>query len=149
MTKSMELFTIGFTQKTAQEFFELLMKSGVKTVIDTRINNVSQLAGFAKQKDLKYFLKTIGNIEYIHILDFAPTKELLDDYKKKRIDWPTYETKFRELIKKRKIETKINPQILDQSCLLCSEATPHQCHRRLVAEYLQQKLTDVINLNHL
>ncbi len=149
MTQSRELFTIGFTQKTAQDFFELLIKSGVKTVIDTRVNNVSQLAGFAKQKDLKYFLKTIANIDYIHLLDLAPTKDILDDYKKKKIDWDTYEEKFNQLISKRQIEKKIDLNILDNSCLLCSEAKPHHCHRRLVAEYLQQKLTDTIKIHHL
>jgi len=139
MQDNIQLFTIGFTQKTAQEFFEILKKSQVKCVIDTRINNISQLAGFAKRKDLQYFLKEICNIDYLHILDLAPTKELLDDYKKKRIDWNTYEQKFNHLISQRQIEKKISPEILTQSCLLCSEAKPHHCHRRLVAEYFNQQ----------
>lgn len=84
MPSSTQLFTIGFTQKSAEQFFEILIKSGVKTLIDTRLNNVSQLAGFAKKNDLKYFLKQIGGIDYIHITDLAPTKDILDDYKKKK-----------------------------------------------------------------
>ncbi|NEP80650.1 MAG: DUF488 domain-containing protein [Okeania sp. SIO3B3] len=139
MKKTIEIFTIGFTQKTAQEFFENLTESKVKCVIDTRVNNVSQLAGFAKKKDLEYFLKVICNIKYIHILDLAPTKELLDDYKKKRITWDAYEQKFNNLISEREIEKKVSPQLLDGGCLLCSEAKPHYCHRRLVAEYLNKQ----------
>ena len=148
MKKSINLFTIGFTKKTAQEFFTLLSDAGVKKVIDTRLNNVSQLAGFAKRKDLAYFLKEIANINYIHILDLAPTKDILDDYKKKKSDWETYEKSFLDLMRKRQIEKKISPEILDDSCLLCSEAKPHNCHRRLVAEYLQNKLGN-ISISHL
>ena len=148
MKKSINLFTIGFTKKTAQEFFTLLSDAGVKKVIDTRLNNVSQLAGFAKRKDLAYFLKEIANIDYIHLLDLAPTKDILDNYKKKKSDWETYEKSFLDLMRKRQIEKKISPEILDDSCLLCSEAKPHNCHRRLVAEYLQNKLGN-ISISHL
>lgn len=143
MNKEINLFTIGFTQKSAEHFFETILKSGVKRVIDTRLNNVSQLAGFAKRKDLEYFLQKIGQIEYVHILDLAPTKDILDDYKKNGGDWETYEKKFLDLIVKRKIEEKISPDILDGGCLLCSEAKPHHCHRRLVAEYLKDKWRNV------
>ncbi|MDJ0534448.1 MAG: DUF488 domain-containing protein [Xenococcaceae cyanobacterium MO_207.B15] len=143
MKQSTNLFTIGFTKKTAQEFFTLLSEAGVKRIIDTRLNNVSQLAGFAKRKDLEYFLKEIANIEYLHILDLAPTKDILDNYKKKKGDWKTYEKSFLELMQKRKIENKISPAILDGGCLLCSEAKPHNCHRRLVAEYLNNKLGNI------
>lgn len=143
------LFTIGFTQKNAEQFFETLMKAGVKCIIDTRLNNVSQLAGFAKQKDLKYFLYKLGEIEYVHLLDLAPTKDILDNYKKKLISWKDYEGRFNSLITERKIEKKISPELLDGGCLLCSEAKPHYCHRRLVAEYLQQKLDTVIKIHHL
>jgi uncharacterized protein (DUF488 family) len=145
---NINLFTIGFTQKTAQEFFELLIKAGVKRIIDTRLNNVSQLAGFAKRQDLKYFLKQIADIEYIHLLDLAPTKDILEPYKKKQTDWQTYEKSFLDLIKQRQIETKVVPEILNGGCLLCSEAKPHNCHRRLVAEYLNNKLGN-INICHL
>ncbi|MFB2972121.1 DUF488 family protein [Aerosakkonema sp. BLCC-F183] len=143
MNKDINLYTIGFTQKSAEQFFETLLKAGVKRVIDTRLNNVSQLAGFAKRKDLEYFLRKVGNIEYVHILDLAPTQDILDDYKKKKGDWETYEKKFVDLIAKRKIEEKVSPDILDGGCLLCSEAKPHHCHRRLVAEYLNNKWGNV------
>ncbi len=148
MKQSINLFTIGFTKKTAEEFFTLISGAGVKRIIDTRLNNVSQLSGFAKRKDLEYFLKEIADIEYIHILDLAPTKDILDNYKKKKGDWKTYETSFLELMKKRQIEKKISSEILDGGCLLCSEAKPHNCHRRLVAEYLNNKLGN-INVYHL
>ncbi|NER99582.1 MAG: DUF488 domain-containing protein [Symploca sp. SIO1B1] len=143
MSKQINLFTIGFTQKTAQKFFNLLQQADIKTVIDTRLNNVSQLAGFTKKADLEYFLKTIGNIDYVHILDLAPTKDILDEYKKNKGDWDTYEQKFLQLLANRKIEQKVSPELIDGACLLCSEAKPHQCHRRLVAEYLNDKWGNV------
>ncbi|WP_066379349.1 MULTISPECIES: DUF488 family protein [unclassified Anabaena] len=149
MSKSVNLFTIGFTQKKAEQFFETLIKAGVKRVIDTRLNNASQLAGFTKKQDLEYFLRRIGGIEYIHILDLAPTKEILDEYKKKRINWATYEERFNQLITERQIEKKVSPHLLDEGCLLCSEAKPHNCHRRLVAEYLQRQLDTAIKIHHL
>lgn len=143
MNKQINLFTIGFTQKSAEQFFETLLKAGVQRVIDTRLNNVSQLAGFAKRKDLEYFLRKLGNIEYVHLLDLAPTQDILDAYKKQKGDWETYEKQFGDLIAKRQIETKVSPDILDGGCLLCSEAKPHHCHRRLVAEYLNSKWGNV------
>ncbi len=149
MKPSLNLFTIGFTQKTAQTFFETLVNAGVTTVIDTRLNNISQLAGFAKRNDLEYFLKTIGKIDYLHLLDFAPTQDILAEYKKNKGDWETYEKKFIKLTSDRRIETKISPDRLNNACLLCSEAKPHHCHRRLVAEYLQQRLDLEINIKHL
>ncbi|WP_254447019.1 DUF488 family protein [Dolichospermum sp. UHCC 0259] len=149
MNEQINLFTIGFTQKKAEQFFETLIKAGVKRVIDTRLNNVSQLAGFAKKPDLQYFLQKIGGIEYIHILDLAPTKDILDAYKKKEITWDSYEQKFNHLITQRQIEKKLSIDIIDKSCLLCSELKPHNCHRRLVAEYLQINLEKNIKIHHL
>ncbi|NBD18510.1 MAG: DUF488 family protein [Cyanobacteria bacterium] len=143
MTNQVKLFTIGFTKKSAQKFFETLKESGVKRVIDTRLNNVSQLAGFTKKKDLEYFLKTINNVDYVHILDLAPTKDILDEYKKQKVDWSVYEQKFLKLIAERQIEKKLSPDLTDGACLLCSEAKPHYCHRRLVAEYLSDKWGNV------
>ncbi len=148
LNSAINLSTIGFTKKTAKEFFELLQKANVKRIIDTRLNNVSQLAGFAKRNDLQYFLKEIANIDYIHILELAPTKEILDDYKKKKGEWSIYEQKFKQLMIERKIEEKLEPQLLQDSCLLCSEAKPHHCHRRLVAEYLRDYWGN-INIHHL
>ena len=143
MKQPIELFTIGFSKKSAEDFFQSLMNSGIKRVIDVRLNNVSQLAGFTKRRDLEYFLKTIGQISYVHLTELAPTKDILDDYKKKGGDWESYESQFMELMKQRKIEEKISPELLDGGCLLCSEATPHHCHRRLVAEYLKQNWGEV------
>ncbi|MGL5833635.1 MAG: DUF488 family protein [Waterburya sp.] len=147
-SSNINLYSIGFTQKTAQDFFTILAKAGVKRIIDTRLNNVSQLAGFAKRKDLEYFLKVIADIEYVHLLDLAPTQEILDHYKKEKGDWKTYEKSFLDLMKTRQIENTISPKLLDRACLLCSEAKPHNCHRRLVAEYLNNKLGN-INICHL
>jgi uncharacterized protein (DUF488 family) len=104
---------------------------------------VSQLAGFAKRADLEYFLKTIDDIDYVHVLDLAPTKDILDEYKKQKGDWSIYEQKFLKLIADRQIEKKVSPDLLDGACLLCSEAKPHYCHRRLVAEYLNAKWGNV------
>ena len=143
MSHSVNLFTIGFTQKSAQKFFDILVKAGVKRVIDTRLNNVSQLAGFTKKSDLEYFLHKIGNIEYTHLIELAPTKDILDEYKKNKTGWVIYEQKFLQLMAEREIEKKVKPDILDGGCLLCSEVKPHYCHRRLVAEYLNGKWGDV------
>jgi uncharacterized protein (DUF488 family) len=148
MSNQINLFTIGFTQKNAQKFFEILSKAGVKRVIDTRLNNASQLAGFTKKADLEYFLKTIDNVDYIHLLDLAPTQDILDEYKKNKGDWAVYEQKFLKLIANRQIEKKVSLELIDGACLLCSEAKPHHCHRRLVAEYLNGKMGN-INIHHL
>ena len=134
----MTLATIGFTKKPARRFFGLLQESGVRRVVDVRLNNGSQLAGFAKRDDLAWFLLEICGIEYVHLPSFAPTPALLSDYRKKRIDWDGYEVRFLELMTERKVEETVSPEILDNGCLLCSEHQPHRCHRRLVAEYLDQ-----------
>lgn len=145
---NIKLYTIGFTKKNAQTFFSKLQRAGVTKLIDIRLNNVSQLAGFAKRDDLIYFLRELCNCDYRHLQDFAPTKEILDDYKKKQIDWDEYVRRFSELITDRQIENKIKAEELNNSCLLCSEPTPEQCHRRLVAEYFMDKFRD-IEIKHL
>lgn len=147
-TSKIQLFTIGFTQKSAENFFELLLQNKVKRIIDVRLNNVSQLAGFAKRKDLPYFLQKIGKIDYKHQTNLAPTQDILDAYKKQKGDWETYETKFIKLMEARKIEEKLSPDLLDGGCLLCSEAEPHYCHRRLVAEYLKERWGNIL-IHHL
>ena len=140
--KSIKIFTIGFTKKTADVFFEKLKQSGAKRIVDVRLNNVSQLAGFAKKNDLIYFLKEIADMDYIHLPDMAPTKDILDEYKKNKGDWNIYEYKFMKLMKQRCIETQDIKNIIHQGCLLCSEHEPDHCHRRLVIEYLKKKWTD-------
>jgi uncharacterized protein (DUF488 family) len=139
----LKIFTIGFTKKSAETFFTRLKEAGVKRLIDVRLNNVSQLAGFTKKDDLRYFTKAICNIDYFHLTELAPTAEILDPYKKaKNGDWKTYERQFLGLMQARHIETA-SREILDGGCLLCSEERPHHCHRRLVAEYLKEHWTDV------
>ena len=132
------LFTVGFAGKSAKDFFETLKQSGVRRLVDIRLNNVSQLAGFTKKRDLEYFLRVIADINYSHERDLAPTKEILDDYKKKRIDWNEYENRYRRLIEERNPANSLKPEDFDCSCLLCSEPTAEHCHRRLAAEYLKE-----------
>ncbi len=143
------IYTIGFTKKTAEEFFEKLKKNGVKTVIDVRISNNSQLAGFAKGTDLAYFLKQIGGIGYQHIVDFAPTKELLSDYRAGKVSWLEYDKVFHSLMLRRSINQKYKVTSFDKCCLLCSEETPENCHRRLVAEYLKQQDPENVHILHI
>lgn len=135
----MRLFTIGFTKKNAEQFFGMLKQSGLIRVVDTRLNNVSQLAGFTKRDDLRFFLREILGIEYVHMPLLAPTKDILDAYKKDGGDWETYERKFIALVSSRHIESRLDKSLFDGACLLCSEPTPHHCHRRLVAEYLREQ----------
>jgi uncharacterized protein (DUF488 family) len=142
------LFTIGFTKKNARTFFSLLKQAGVKRVIDIRLNNASQLAGFTKKEDLRYFLKAIADIDYIYRPELAPTKEILNDYKKKKITWADYERLFKELLNRRKPETLVTLSEIDKACLLCSEPKADQCHRRLVAEYFRGKIPG-LNIQHL
>jgi uncharacterized protein (DUF488 family) len=134
----MKLFTIGFTKSSAEHFFARLAAAGVKTVIDVRLNNASQLAGFAKKDDLAFFARTICGAGYEHLPELAPTAEMLKTYRESQDGWPAYEPAFLDLMAARQIE-RLDPARLDGGCLLCSEATPHHCHRRLVAEYLRDK----------
>lgn len=144
----MTIFTLGFTKKSAKEFFGKLQSAGVVRLIDVRLNNTSQLAGFTKRDDLKFFTETICGIGYCHMPELAPTAEILDSYKKHKGDWGIYERAFIELISARKIEMAIRPEELDGACLLCSEPRPDRCHRRLVAEYLREKWGNV-EIRHL
>jgi len=139
-----QLFTIGYTHKSAEKFFSLLAVNNIKNIIDIRLNNSSQLAGFTKKKDLEYFLRNISEINYFHLPFLAPTKEILNAYKKKEISWNEYEFQFISLMKESKIEHKIDIEILQNGCLLCSEEKADKCHRRLVAEYLKNQFKDII-----
>ena len=143
-----KLYTIGFTEKPAEVFFGLLKDAGVKKIIDTRINNVSQLAGFAKGSDLKYFAQEIAGITYEHNVDLAPTKELLSLYREKKLTWEEYSDAYLNLLDNRKIAQKINIEKLHENCLLCSEHTPEKCHRRLLAEYLKH-VREEVSIIHL
>jgi uncharacterized protein (DUF488 family) len=139
----MKLFTIGFTKKPAEKFFGMLNEAGVKRVVDIRLNNTSQLAGFAKKEDLVYFLKKIGDIDYTHRPELAPTQDIMDAFKKKKGSWEIYEKQFRALLTQRAVEDTIPRKMLDGACLLCSEEKPQECHRRLVAEYFRDKWPEI------
>lgn len=138
----MKLFTIGFTKTTAENFFHRLKMSGARKIVDVRLNNKSQLSAFAKKDDLAYFANTICGMSYEHMHKLAPTKDILDAYKKEKGSWEDYEEKFLSLMSQRRIE-QIDRESLDGGCLLCSEDKPHHCHRRLVADYLKTKWGNV------
>lgn len=139
---SVRIFTIGFAKTTAEHFFTTLQNAGVKRIIDVRLNNTSQLAGFSKKDDLRFFLREVGGIEYIHLPELAPTQEILDAYKKHKGSWAVFEQAFGALMCEREVEKVLSCEIADFGCFLCSEKKPDHCHRRLVVEYLQKKWTD-------
>lgn len=144
-----DLTTIGFTRTSAESFFTRLRDAGVRTVVDVRLNNRSQLAGFAKAGDLAWFLEALGGIGYRHEPLLAPTADILDPYRRKEIGWPAYERRFLDLMAARRIEARLDPAALDGACLLCSEDTPHRCHRRLIAEYLRDAWRQPLSIRHL
>jgi uncharacterized protein (DUF488 family) len=132
----MAIHTIGFTQKTAAQFFETLKRVGIKRLIDVRLNNQSQLAGFAKKEDLRYFLGEICQADYRYEPLLAPTPGLLEGYRKKMVSWDEYERAFLELLNTRQVENVLHKADFETpTVLLCSEAEADHCHRRLVAEY--------------
>jgi len=147
----MNIYTIGFTEKTAEEFFGLLKKNKVTRLVDIRLNNRSQLAGFTKGKDLEYFCHEILNIEYKHEVLFAPTQNLLKNYKEKKVTWEEYVKVYNSMLDERKFIDIINSQyidILDGTCFMCSEKLPEKCHRRLLVEKIQSEI-DNIEIKHL
>jgi uncharacterized protein (DUF488 family) len=145
----MEVFTIGFTQSSAADFFGRLKTAGVTRLVDVRLNNSSQLAAFAKQDDLRYFLRELCGAEYLHEPLLAPTQDMLDRYKKRKGAWAEYEREFFDLLAQRQIEKTLDPAVFDgRTVLLCSEPTATHCHRRLVLEYLQ-KFWDDLHMRHL
>jgi uncharacterized protein (DUF488 family) len=136
----MEVYTAGFTKKRAAQFFGSLRQASIKRLVDVRLNNSSQLAGFAKKEDLPFFLAEICHIEYQHEPLLAPTQDMLDAYKKQKGSWLDYEQRFIALMRDRRVEETINPKLFEiPTVLLCSEVTAEHCHRRLVLEYLQEK----------
>jgi uncharacterized protein (DUF488 family) len=144
----MTLFTIGFSKKNAETFFEILLQNKVRRLIDIRLNNKSQLAGFTKCGDLEYFLKKIGNIEYIHMQQFAPTKDLLKKYQEKQVGWEEYKVQYKGILNQRNVLGGLDFSIFDDAVLLCSESTAECCHRRLLAEYLANNNSN-IKIKHL
>jgi uncharacterized protein (DUF488 family) len=140
----MEIYTIGFTRKSAADFFEPLKKHGIKRLVDVRANNTSQLAGFTKRDDLAYFLRELVDADYLHETMLAPTPELLKDYRNGKISWEEYEQLFLRLLGERRVEDALRPQFFSQpTVLLCSEATAERCHRRLIVEYLDRAWGEV------
>ncbi len=145
----MKLFTIGFTKKSAEEFFEAIRASGVRHVIDVRLKNTSHLAGFAKRNDLVYFLDRLLGVQYHHLTAFAPPEDLLAAYRKDG-DWQRYEDEYNKLLHARNPERSIDPSILEErAVLLCSEPTAEHCHRRLAADYLRAELAPGADIIHL
>jgi uncharacterized protein (DUF488 family) len=139
------IYTIGFTQKTAEQFFETLGKSGAKYLLDIRLNNTSQLAGYTKKRDLKYLLKKLLDMEYQEVPEFAPTKDLLKGYRRTQ-DWESYEKAYATLLAERSPEKAIQHDWLNQGVvLLCSEAKPEYCHRRVAAEYLSNQFGNKVS----
>jgi uncharacterized protein (DUF488 family) len=145
---TINLFTIGFTKKSAEIFFGKIRDAGVQKVIDVRLNNTSQLAGFAKRDDLAYFLKAICSCNYRHEPLLAPRKENLEAYKKKMIGWTRYANHFNAVLRARKAHKLVSASELHKACLLCSEPVPDNCHRRLVAEYFRDHFNN-ISITHL
>ncbi len=147
----MIIHTIGFTKKSAKKFFELIKKNNIEILLDIRLNNKSQLAGFTKGDDLEYFLSEICHCEYKHCLEYAPTKDILDDYKKRQITWDEYVKRYNCLMRDREDYLNFNDKFAQYSniCLLCSEPTPDQCHRKLIAEMIAKSKTGLITINHI
>lgn len=141
--------TIGFTKTSAAGFFARIRKAAVKKVVDVRLHNTSQLAGFAKADDLAYFLKEICGVDYVHQPLLAPTDDILKAYKRDKGDWSLYQERFLKLMRQREIEKRFEPAVFQATCLLCSEDKPHHCHRKLVCDYLNDKWGGVLNVRHL
>lgn len=140
----MEIYTIGFTKKSAAEFFETLRHAGIRRLIDIRLKNSAQLAGFTKRDDLAYFLREICDAEYRHEPLLAPTPEMLERYRKRRATWDEYERQFLRLMEQRRIDETLDPALFaTPTVLLCSEPTAERCHRRLVVEFLRARWKDV------
>ena len=145
----MNIYTIGFTKKGAERFFTLLKNNGIKTLIDVRLNNASQLAGFAKKDDLAYFLKELCDIQYLHMPKLSPSEDILKAYKAQTLSWAEYEAKFNTLLRQREAETLLDEEVFEGACFLCSEHDADQCHRRLVVEYIASHSQSNIVIKHL
>jgi len=146
---NIDVSTIGFTNKTAEKFFSLLRGAGVRTLLDVRLNNTSQLAGFAKKADLKFFLSELLGADFVELGDLAPEKGMLRRYQDKEMTWDSYADAYTELIAKRRVESNLDIALFDRGCLLCSEDKPHRCHRRLAVEYLNSRWGNRLKISHL
>ncbi|MBA7566195.1 hypothetical protein ES708_07883 [subsurface metagenome] len=147
--KDLVIYTIGFTKKSADEFFTRLRTTGAKHLLDIRLNNTSQLAGFTKRDDLRYFLRELLNMEYHEIPELAPNDDMLKEYRKTK-DWRKYADSYNELIHRRKPEKQISTKLLEEGIvLLCSELKADRCHRRLAAEHLAKIMSPPAKVIHL
>ena len=146
---AVQVASIGFTGKSAQKFFGLLKDAHVRTVLDVRLNNTSQLAGFAKKQDLPFFLEALCNAAYVEIPELAPEPDLLKRYQGKQLSWENYREEYLDLIARRRVESNLDIALFDSGCLLCSEHLPHHCHRRLAVEYLNAQWNDRMTIAHL
>ncbi|CAB3778470.1 hypothetical protein LMG28614_00623 [Paraburkholderia ultramafica] len=147
--KAMQVATIGFTGKDAQTFFDLLKSTKVRTVLDIRLNNTSQLAGFAKKQDLPYFLDKLCDAAYVEMPELAPEPDLFRRYQAKQLAWDDFTAEYIELIAKRRVESNLDVDLFHSACLLCSEHLPHHCHRRLAVEYLNSQWNSRMTITHL
>lgn len=145
----MNVATIGFTKTNAEHFFTRIREAGVKRVLDVRLHNSSQLAGFAKAEDLPFFLQNLCGAGYVHEPLLAPTEEIMTAFKKAKGPWDVFQRDFLGLMTERKIEQELRPELFEGACLLCSEDTPHHCHRRLVCDYLNGKWGGSLSVTHL
>ena len=144
-----KIYTIGFTGKTAREFFDLLNSTDAKYLADTRLNNNSQLAGFTKKGNIEYFVEKLTRLKYIELPLLAPEKEMFQQYRKDG-DWELYESRYNQLLERRSASETIDRALLDKGAiLLCSERTPEKCHRRLAAEYLKANRFPEADILHL
>ncbi|WP_345816003.1 DUF488 domain-containing protein [Paraburkholderia sp. PREW-6R] len=144
-----QVATIGFTNKTAESFFDLLKRAHVRTVLDVRLNNTSQLAGFAKKQDLPFFLENLCNAAYVELPELAPEPSLLKRYRAKELTWKDYEAAYLDLIARRRVESSLDADMFRSACLLCSEHLPHHCHRRSALEYLNAHWNGKLQISHL
>lgn len=143
------IYTIGFSKKSLREFVKLLKDARVEKLIDIRLNNTSQLAGYAKKDDLAYIMELI-NIEYVHDVSLAPDNKLLSDYKKNLLDWSDYETRYLKILEERNIRDGIKKLINSKTiCFLCSEHKPNKCHRSLLANFIKNNLNEKVEIIHL
>jgi uncharacterized protein (DUF488 family) len=140
----MKLFTIGFTGKSAEEFFSILTKNKVSTVIDIRLNNNNMFAGFTKKENFPYVLRHLAGIDYIEMRSCTPTDELLNNLKNEEITWSEYKKQYLKLLKEQKVVEKFSKKILSRACLLCAEPEPDYCHRKLLADYLSKNFDGIV-----
>lgn len=145
----MQTFSIGFTQKSAERFFGLLHEQAITRLLDVRLNNVSQLAGFAKKDDLRFFLRELCQAEYLPVPELVPTASLLKAYQNKAMPWDDYALRFTDLLVQRQVDKVLDPKMFDRACLLCSEHEPHFCHRRIALDYLNTEWQSALTIRHL